>query len=64
MRDPFVFSKSARGTSDVTSTQVKVYEAPVLCSRVGRRDTVALIVCVSIAGQSLTTQAQQLAQLQ
>lgn len=64
MRDPFVFSKSARGTSDVTSTKVKVYKAPVLCSRVGCRDIVALSVCVSIAGQSSTAQAQQLPQLQ
>lgn len=29
MRDPFVFSKSAHGTSDVTSTKVKVHEPPV-----------------------------------
>lgn len=64
MREPFVFSKSAHGASDVTSSEVKVYKPPVLRSRVGCRDTVALIVCVSIAGQSTTTQAQQLPQLQ
>lgn len=51
-------------TSDVASAEVKVHQPPVLRSRVGRRDTVALIVCVSIAGQSTTTRAQQLAQLQ